>query len=374
MKTVRSGATPSSIVRLAREIDAKAAAEGREYLRLERGINGVVPIDLAPVLPLIDFRSPSILNYPPSTGRPALKKAINASYFGGTAPEDRICVTNGGSMGLDIAFDALDVARVRLPEIHWGTYRQILRVRRKDWAYYARVEDLRDHPERHAGEAVVLCDPGNPLGEKVDDGLLLETVRRLDGAGAAVIIDCPYRRVFFDEDDTFFSDLSALENVVIVESFSKSLGMSGLRLGFVYTANEAFAAEFALRFPLPTNGVDNFVQAVAEKLLAHPVGRESARRFHARTAEDIGRNIAFLKETGLLAERFYEAKECLGIFAVVDRTPEELLAGRISAISLRAFTETRAEEAARFSRINVSVPSDKFRAFFESFLAAESRP
>jgi aspartate aminotransferase len=369
MKITRSGATPSSIVQLARSIDQRAAAEGREYLRLERGINGVCPIDLGPILPLIDFASPGILNYPPATGQPVLKRAINAAYFGGAAPEDRICVTNGGSMGLDIAFDTLDVPRFLLPEYHWGTYRQILRVRRKSWAYYGSLEELRDHPERHSNEAVVLCDPGNPLGEKVGDDLLLETARRLSAAGAAVIIDCPYRRVFFDASDTLFRDLSGIENAIIVESFSKSLGLSGLRIGFLYTANAEFAAEFALRFPLPTNGVDNFVQAAVEKLLAHPLGIESARRFRTRTAGDIRRNIAYLEETGLLARTLYEGKTCLGIFAVVNRTPEELLEGRIAAISLRAFTETRTDEASRFSRINVSVPHAKLEEFFSSLAA-----
>jgi len=371
MKITPSGAAASSIVQLARSIDQRAVAEGREYLRLERGINGVCPIDLGPVLPLIDFGSPAVLNYPPSTGQPALKKAINDAYFGGAVAEAGICVTNGGSMGLDIAFDTLDVARVRLPEYHWGTYRQILRVRRKPWAFYRSLEELRSFPEPHRDEAVVLCDPGNPLGEKVEDGLLLDAARSLDRVGAAVIIDCPYRRIYRDESDALFGELAALENVVIVESFSKSLGLSGLRIGFVFTANESFAAEFALRFPLPTNGVDGFVQAVVEKLLAHPLGRESARRFRARTAEDIARNIGFLEETGLLARSFYEGKTCLGIFAAVDRTPEELLAGRIAAISLRAFTETRVEEAARFSRINVSVPHAEFERFFSAFLASE---
>jgi aspartate aminotransferase len=370
MKIIKSGAKPSSIVKLARSIDQKAAAEGVEYLRLERGINGVCPIDLGPVLPLIDFESPAVLNYPPSTGRPELKTAINAAYFGVTAAEDRICVTNGGSMGLDIAFDALDVVRFVLPEYHWGTYRQILRVRRKPWAYYGSLEELCDHPERHEDDAVVLCDPGNPLGEKVEDALLVETARRLSEAGSAVIIDCPYRRVFHDETDTLHLRLAALDNVVIVESFSKSLGLSGLRIGFIYTANEPFAEEFALRFPLPTNGVDGFAQAVVEKLLADPLGRTSARAFRTKTAADIGRNIAYLAETGLLAEEFYAGKTCRGIFAVVNRTPEELLSGKISAISLGAFTETRPDEAARYSRINVSVPHERFRAFFDAYLAA----
>jgi hypothetical protein len=43
VKIIRSGATPSSIVQLARFFDRRAAAEGREYLRLGRKIKVFVP-------------------------------------------------------------------------------------------------------------------------------------------------------------------------------------------------------------------------------------------------------------------------------------------------------------------------------------------
>jgi aspartate aminotransferase len=91
------------------------------------------------------------------------------------------------------------------------------------------------------------------------------------------------------------------------------------------------------------------------------------------SAAEIGRNIAYLAETGLLAGEFYAGKTCRGIFAGVNKTPEELLSGSISTISLGAFTETRADEAARYSRINDSVPHEKFKDYF-TVLAAGANP
>jgi aspartate/methionine/tyrosine aminotransferase len=373
MRIAKSGATPSTIVELAKSIRRRSAEEGVPYLHLERGVHGVCPIDLKAILPLIDVNAPALQTYPPSHGQKSLKTAINRSYFEGRIPSDRLFITPGSSMGLDLVFQTLDVQRVFLPEYHWGTYRKLLQIRRKEPAYYTSLDELLDRPERYEDAAVVLCDPNNPVGDLQPDRKIRETAERLGQAGAAVIMDCPYRRVFFEDDDDFYRDLAVLPNVIIVESFSKSLGLSGLRIGFVYAADPDFAAEFGLRLALPTNGVDNFAQFAVEKLLAHPDGIEAARRFKTATVADIGRNIAYLDAKGLLAGEFYARSRCVGIFAVVNRTADELLAHRIGSISLAFFTAMKKEEAARFARVNVSVPHHAFRTYFDEYLDKTGR-
>jgi len=373
MKIVKSGATPSTIVELAKSIKRRSVDEGVAYLHLERGVHGVCPIDLQSILPFIDVNAPVLQTYPPSSGQESLKTAINRAYFGGQAQAGRIFVTPGSSMGLDLVFQTLDVDRVFLPEYHWGTYRKLLQIRRREPGYYASLEDLHNHPEHYAGTAVVLCDPNNPIGDLQPDRMIRETAERLGRADAAVIMDCPYRRVFFEDDDDFYRDLADLPNVIIVESFSKSLGLSGLRIGFVHASDADFGAEFSLRLALPTNGVDNFAQFAVEKLLAHPAGIEAARRFKTSTVADIGRNIAYLEAKGLLAGEFYTRSRCVGIFAVANRTADDLLAHRIGSISLAFFTATQKETAARFARINVSVPHHAFRTYFDEYLDKTGR-
>ncbi|MBN1938095.1 MAG: pyridoxal phosphate-dependent aminotransferase [Candidatus Aminicenantes bacterium] len=365
MKLARSGATPSSIVEVSRAITKRSAEENAPYLHLERGVPGVQPIDLGSIIPLIDVNSPSVQTYPPSSGQPALKEAVNKAYFGGKASLDRLIITPGSSMGLDTAFQMIDTQVVSLPFYHWGTYRKILQTRRRAPRFYQTVEELRDHPDRHDGTAVVLCDPNNPVGDLQPDGLILDTAERLGKAGAAVILDCPYRRLFFPDDD-FYIQAAALPNVILLESFSKSLGLSGLRLGFAHLPDPECAAEFGLRLALPTNGVDNLSQFAVEKLLSHPAGIEVAADYAAATAADIRKNIDYLEHRNLLAGRFYAASQCTGIFAVVNRTAEQLLAARIGAISMEFFVASDKEDASRFARINVAVPSDAFKAYFDA--------
>jgi aspartate aminotransferase len=365
MKIVKSGATPSSIVEVSRTIRERSRKENAPYLHLERGVPAVKPIDLRAVLPLIDVNAPSVQTYPPSAGQPSLKEAINKAYYGGKASLDRLFITPGSSMGLDVAFQTIETQVVYLPFYHWGTYRKILQTRRRAPRYYQNVEELRDHPDRHDGTAVVLCDPNNPVGDLQPDGLILETAERLGKAGAAVILDCPYRRLFFPDDD-FYIRAAALGNVILLESFSKSLGLSGLRLGFAHVPDPAFGAEFGLRLALPTNGVDNLSQFVIEKLLSHPAGIEAAADFAAATVADIRKNIEYLDHRALLAGRFYAASECTGIFAVVNRTADDLLAARIGAISMEFFTATEKEDAARFARVNVAVPHEDLKTYFDA--------
>ena len=215
---------------------------------------------------------------------------------------------------------------------------------------------------------MVICDPDNPLGSLQPAGRVIDAAAKLGTAGASVLVDCPYRRLFLDPSDGFYAALAALENTVIVESFSKSLGLSGLRVGFVHASNPDFLSEFSLRLALPTNGVDNIAQAFIEHFLARPEGMDAAETYRTATAEHTAKNLAFLETRGLLAEEFYRDATCLGIFAAINRSPEELLESRIGAISLAAFTETRKNQAAGCARINIAVPHDAFVAFFEAHL------
>ena len=368
MKILKSGATPSAIVALSQKITRMSREQNVEFLRLERGIPSVRPIDLQSALPFISFNAPQLQAYPPSTGREDLKAAVNASYFAGQTRTERIVVTPGGSMGLDIAIQILDVDKVFLPEFHWGTYRKILQTRNRSWDFYASLDELTGRPERFSGSAVVICDPDNPLGSLQPAGRVIDAAAKLGTAGASVLVDCPYRRLFLDPSDGFYAALAALENTVIVESFSKSLGLSGLRVGFVHASNPDFLSEFSLRLALPTNGVDNIAQAFIEHFLARPEGMDAAETYRTATAEHTAKNLAFLETRGLLAVEFYRDAKCLGIFAAINRSPEELLESRIGAISLAAFTETRKDQAAGCARINIAVPHDAFVAFFEAHL------
>ncbi len=365
MEINKSGATLSKIVQIGEKLKQLTAETGQEYLPLNRGVNAVVNIDLREVVQTMDFNSPEIQVYPPGPGFLPLRRAINDEYFAGNSSPDNILITAGGMNALDLVVQTVNMQKLYLPVYYWGCYFQMLTVRGVGNAEYMAQSDLEGMIPELKGNAVLICDPGNPLGEKYDDAAQLALIRKLNDAGVVVFFDSPYRRIFFDRNDGYYQELLKLENVVITESFSKSVGLSGQRLGFIHTTNKALHDELEVRLMYCTNGVNAFAQQLVLRLLTTPEGIKASNDFKAATARDIALNIEYLKARGLLATEFYDTSTPKGIFVVVTRTEEELLQYRIGSVSLAFFTKSQKERASKFARICVSSPHAKFVRFFD---------
>ncbi|MDA3893830.1 MAG: pyridoxal phosphate-dependent aminotransferase [Salinivirgaceae bacterium] len=368
MKIKSSNTINSSIVAMGARLQKAMEETGAEYLLLNRGVNSVVNIDLSAVVSQIDFNSNDIQVYPGGKGKVELKKAINKEYFNNTASLNNILITGGGISGLDICFQNIDVDEIIFPKFFWGTYAQLCNIRNIAYSCYDSYENLSLQAAKYSGKAVIICDPGNPLGEKYPDKELLEIIKRLDKNGVVVVFDSPYRRLFYNRTDDFYEQLSDLENVVIIESFSKALGLSGQRIGFIYNCNDDFINEAALRILYATNGVNSFAQVLVSKLLSTPLGIEAVEKFKEVTTLDISRNIKFLQDNNLLANDLYTNSEPLGIFSVVKFSPKKLFKHRIGCVGLDYFVNTPFKGMENYSRILVSYPHEKFVSFFRTLL------
>ncbi len=366
MQVNKSGATLSKIVQIGEKLKKLSAETGQEYLPLNRGVNAVVNIDLKPVVANMDFNSNDIQVYPPGPGFPALRQAINNEYFGGKSSADNILVTAGGMNALDLVVQAVGMKKLYLPIYYWGCYFQMLTVRNIGNAEYYAQGDLESMIPELQGNAVLICDPGNPLGEKYDDEAQFALIKRLSDAGISVFFDSPYRRIFFGPEDTYYQRLLELPNVVITESFSKSVGLSGQRLGFIHTTDKTLHDELEVRLMYCTNGVNAFAQQLVLRLLTTPEGIKASNDFKEATKRDIALNIEYLRKRGLLATEFYPTSVPKGIFVIVKRTEEELLDHRIGSVALTFFTKSQKEKAAAYARICVSAPHDKFVRFFDA--------
>jgi len=366
MKINQSGARYSAIVGIGEKIRKMSAETGKEYLFLNRGINAVVNIDLSEVVKQIDFNSNTIQVYPPNSGFPKLKSAINDVYFLGKTNPENITVSAGGMGGLDLVFQVLNVADIVLPEFYWGAYTHICTIRNVPNETYKNLGWLRDNVDSLTGKAVIICDPNNQVGNKYNDDEILETAHLLNDKDVVVIFDSPYRRVFYDRDDPMFSRLAEMDNVVIVESFSKSVGLSGQRLAFVHSNNPDFNSEIGIRVLYANNGINGFAQELVYELLVSQVGRKAVDDFRTKTVHDIRQNIQFLKDNGLLANEFYRDSVPMGIFVIANKSEKELLDHYIGSVSLSYFTKTKKEEAEKYARLCVSVPSEKFIRFFSA--------
>lgn len=365
MKIKHSGAKYSAIVGIGEKLSLLEKETGKEYLRLNRGIPSVVNINLSQVIPLIDFESPFMKIYPPNTGMPALKSAINKSFFQNSTTNENITVTAGGMNALDLVFKTLNTSKIYLPEFYWGAYANIMRINNVNHDIYFSFDDIKKIEDKNV--AVLVCDPNNPIGNKYDDKMLLKLVSKLDSKGITVIWDSPYRKLFFEEDDNFYAKLSAFENVIITDSFSKSVGLSGQRLGFIHSINKDFNKEIGINILYENNGINAFAQILVEKLLTSKQGVQAAKEFRRDTIKGMNKNLELLKNKGLLAEKFYQNSTPVGIFVVVNKSEEELLQYNIGSVSLSFFTSRSKELAKKYARICIAVPHKEFKKYFEVF-------
>ncbi len=367
MNIIHSGAKYSAIVGIGENLRKLQQETGEEYLFLNRGVNSVVPIDLTEVVKNIDFNSPAIQVYPPNAGAPNLKEAINKVYFHGKADTNLITISGGSMSALDQIFTMLDVERILLPSFYWGAYANVCRIRGKAFDVYHTLEELEERQDELKNALVVICDPNNPVGNKLSDEEVLQVIRSLSENGVTVVYDSPYRRVFYDDDDEMYVRLMDLKDVLIVESFSKCVGLSGQRIGFVWSNDPAFIKEFNLRILYVHNGVNGFAQQLVYQLLTSPEGKKAVKTFKEKTREDIRKNIEYLRSHGFLAEEFYQDSEPMGIFAIANKSYDELMEKRIGSVPLDFFTRDEKEKAKRYARICISVPHKKLKEYFDRF-------
>jgi len=364
LKIVKSGAAYSKITGIGEKVRKLEQETGEKYLYLNQGVNAVCNIKLNEVVKLIDFNSRDIQVYPPMKGRPVLKEAINEDYFNSKSNAGNILITGGGMSGLDLVFQTIDVENFYLPTYFWGSYFNILTIRKKTAGFYESYDFLKKNINKFKNSAVVICDPNNPIGDKFNDKDLTELINNLADAGAVVIIDSPYRKVFFDKD-LFYENVCFNENVILVESFSKSIGLSGQRIGFIHSVNNDFIDELTIRLMYSTNGINGFAQLLVEKIYTTKEGKKAATEFKQTTRSDIKKNIDYLKTRGFIAGEFFNNSQEMGIFTVVNLSEEFLLQHKIASVSLSFFTRKNKEYASNFSRICVSVPHDKLKTYFD---------
>ncbi|MBN1251350.1 MAG: pyridoxal phosphate-dependent aminotransferase [Bacteroidales bacterium] len=368
IETKKSGAKYSAIVDISEKLK-KLKDEGNDILFLNRGINAVINIDLNDVIPLIDFNSPQIQNYPPNSGKPELKNAINKSFFHNTANIDNIFITSGGMNALDLIFKTIKIEKICVPSFYWGAYLNALKINKVNYDFYESFSYVEKNINNFKNSAVIICDPNNPLGNKITDNEILTFIEKLNKEGIIVIWDSPYRKLFYSwEDDDFLKRLIKFDNVIISESFSKSVGLSGQRLGFVHTTNKEFNQELNINLLYAGNGINAFAQTLVEKLLNTDEGKKAVTDFQNKTISDISKNIKFLIDNNLLVNEFYQNSSPIGIFVIINKSYDELLKYGIGSVPLGYFSQMPKEEANKYSRICVSVPSEDFMRFFNKMI------
>jgi len=367
MKINISNATFSSIVGIGQKVKKASKDSGKEYLELNRGVNAVTEINLSCIYPTINYNSKEFQVYAPNLGIESFRQAIAKEYFPTRYREEdilnKIAITPGGMPAIDLAIQILNVENIYFPKFYWGSYSKMATIRNKKFSFYDSLNDL-DISKLNESSCIFICDPNNPTGIKLEDDFLYESIYKINSTGAIIIFDSPYRKLF--SDDRMFNILSSLDNVIITESFSKWIGLSGLRMGFIFCNNKDFNAELNIRLLYEFNAVSSPPQLIIERILETKGGRQVWDDFRNETTKHIEMNINYLYDRGLLVKEIYgEIEKPLGIFAVINKSEDFLFQNKIGAVGLDKFVYHDKDIWSSYSRICVSVPYEKFTKFLD---------
>ncbi|HUZ02235.1 MAG TPA: pyridoxal phosphate-dependent aminotransferase [Thermomicrobiaceae bacterium] len=209
--------------------------EGRSYT-----LGDIIPGGLPPELPLV--KSGNRYGYPPLRERIVQSQEYNL-------PIDNVLVTMGTQMSNFLAFAValepgdeaiIETPSWEQPKVLCEPFKvegKLLRRRPElDWRF-----DL-DELESLASprtKLIYLCHPNNPTGATLNDAELTAICNIADRYGAYVVSDEIYRGLEWS-GETSPSVANLYERGVTTSSVSKTLGMSGLRLGWLATPDRDF--------------------------------------------------------------------------------------------------------------------------------------
>jgi aspartate aminotransferase len=192
--------------------------------------------------------------YTSHSGLPALREKIAGDYPYLNNETDRVIITAGSQEALYLALMTLvdEGDEVLLPDPGFVAYPTIVRMAGGIPAFY-RLPATRDFAFdaddfRRAltprTKAVVCISPSNPTGRVLSDSDLSLIGEALKDHGTYLISDEIYRDLYYDKRPGSAS--SFYERTIIIGGLSKSMSMTGWRLGWMAGAEQIIAAALVL--------------------------------------------------------------------------------------------------------------------------------
>lgn len=352
MRVNKATVTYSSIVKIGENIQKLEKESGLKYLKLHRGVMDVTNIDINSIGLNLDLNSLTTQQYSGNDGHPELIRTIKEEFN----LEGNVIVTPGGMAALDLIINSLENKTFHIPTFHWGSWNKILTTHEKEIKTF---NDFELENFRPRSGVAMLCYPSNPTGYCPDFNIIRDFIKYSNENGITVILDLPYYHLF---NDNKISEL-LLDNVILVSSFSKSIGLSGYRVGYISTKNEELYNTLTIRSLYKYNSISTLPQIIIAELLKE---KKAVRAYKDITVEHITKNIKYLTDNGLLFDDYSSIP--VGPFAVINIGFERLLENRISSVPINNFALVKERVYDNCSRISVAVNHDLFKEYFDKLL------
>lgn len=154
-------------------------------------------------------------------------------------------------------------------------------------------ESVLDRLDKEKPDLLVLCNPNNPTGRLISPSLLDRILALCDERGIAVLIDECFIDLA-DRRESRTSDLAHYPGLMILNAFTKSHSLAGLRLGYCMTADSHLLARMS-RLSQPWN-----VSVPAQRAGVVAAGRcDFLTKSRAKIYEQRAALSAGLKDLGL---------------------------------------------------------------------------
>jgi aspartate aminotransferase len=177
------------------------------------------------------------LRYGLIQGEALLREALSGEYPHSTA--DNFVITNGASEALDLIFRALGTGKILVPKPYYYSYPHIIRFAGMEPVFTQLTDgriDIDDFAQKAQGCAAVLINsPSNPTG-RIEAMDTLKEIEKLSAElGFYIISDEVYKDIIYERDNYLIQG----EQVITVNSFSKTYAMCGVRVGYLWSYDQA---------------------------------------------------------------------------------------------------------------------------------------
>jgi aspartate/methionine/tyrosine aminotransferase len=362
MNINHSPVTYSSIVEIGERVSFLEKSTQNTYLKLHRGVMDVDLIDLNSFMSDFDYNQKNIQHYGGNDGDSNLIEVIKDKF---NLNKHYVMNVPGGMSTLDLVINSLSDCDFWLPKYHWGSWNKILKIHNKNIKEFNDfdIENFKAiDPITGNSGVVMLCYPSNPTGWQPDFINLKKFLEHCKEKNITVILDLPYYYLFNDDSPIYklFYD-----NVIILSSFSKSMGLSGLRIGYIATKNQELYNSMKIRSLYKYNSISTIPQQIIGKLLTTNNGKLSLDNYKRKTKDNITMNIQYLKDRKFLFDEYPSTPT--GPFAIVNINFDILLSNRISSVPLHKFSLNKNVNK-QYSRISVAVPHELFKKYFDKII------
>lgn len=172
-------------------------------------------------------------------GQDNLREALAKQYQGSS--KENFIITNGASEAIDLALRAINKEGgvVLLPKPYYYSYPHNAELAGFKKEYYDLKNGKIDLEEFKVkvkkAVAVIINSPGNPTGTVQETETLREIEKLSAQLGFYIISDEVYKDLVYDQE----SYLMQGEKTITINSFSKTFGMCGYRIGYAYAREQS---------------------------------------------------------------------------------------------------------------------------------------